>query len=67
MKKIFISSERLEQFGWNFSGDVADDNIKSKKTHCFTLTLEKTIFEKRLGRIQIGPPAFYELSVPIFL
>ena len=53
MKKIFIFSERLGEFQWNFQ-----EKCKVTKNHGFTLSLQNTILEKPPGGGgQIDPPA----------
>ena len=44
--KIFISSEQLEEFQWNFRNDVTYGNIKTHKKKGSTLSLEDTFLEK---------------------
>ena len=53
MKKIFLSSEPLEEFQWNFRKDVVYDHIESrKKEQGFTLSLEDTFLETQQGRLE---------------
>ena len=58
-EEIFISSELLDEFQWNFEENIICDNIKCHKKSEFTLSLENTILEKpQAGGGQIDPPVF---------
>ena len=66
-KKIFISSERLEEFPWNFQEYITYDNTESEKENRVSPSLWKKSFRKnhrREGRrSQIDPcPCLFSVN-----
>ena len=58
-KKIFISSERVGEFQWNFQQRCDYDNIKSYKKPGLRPFFEKYIFGKTTEGHQINPPSLF--------
>ena len=62
-ERLEESSERLEEFQWNFQGDATYDNIKSHKKAGLHPLFRRYSFEKATGdSIEPSPPVFLGLK-----